>query len=62
MANKTEQAQAVNTEVLAALADLLRFAEPLGTVTSLSGNEIALPCILRARQAIADAQALLEAA
>jgi hypothetical protein len=59
MANETEQAQA---EVLAALVDLLRFAEPLGTVTSLSGNEIALPCILRARQAIAAAQALQEAA
>jgi hypothetical protein len=42
-------------DLLAALDELLRFAEPLGTITAMDGQEIALPCIVRAREAIAKA-------
>jgi hypothetical protein len=48
--------QTVNPKMLEALIDLLRFAETHGTMKTLEGVEIALPCIVHARQAIAQAQ------
>lgn len=49
--------QTVNhPDLLEALIDLLRFAEVHGTMKTLEGGEIALPCIVQARQAIAQAQ------
>jgi hypothetical protein len=46
---------ASSQQLLEALQDLLRFAEPLGTITKQDGGEIALPCIVQARAAIAEA-------